>query len=184
MIEVWKDVLGYEGKYMVSNLGRVKSIIRKSVKKDTIFTPWTNRYGYKMVSLRRGEEKTGKSIHSLVWEAFNGPVPQGMQVNHINENKSDNRLENLNLMTPQENCNWGTRNKRIQRYNDRRKPVTQILPDGTEYFTYFSATAAELDLNIKNAHCYISECCRGKRDEAYGYRWSFTKKLTYPQTNP
>ncbi len=173
MVEVWKDVLGYEGKYMVSNLGRIKSIVWKGVVKDTIFTPWVNRYGYSMVSLRKDRKKTGFMVSKLVWEAFKGPVPEGMQVNHINEDKSDNRLENLNLMTPSENCRWGTRGRRITK--KIRKPVMQILPDGTEFFTYFSAAEAERDLGIPNAHSYISACCLGKTKNAFGFRWRFAK---------
>lgn len=171
MVEIWKDVLGYEGKYMVSNLGRVKSIIRRGVVKDTFFTPWKNHNGYYLVSLRKDGKKTGKTVSILVWEAFNGPVPKGMEVNHINEDKSDNRLVNLNLLTPSQNCRWGTRGRRIAK--KIRKPVTLILPDGTEFFTYFSASDAERALGIPAAHASISACCLGKIKKAYGYRWKF-----------
>ena len=173
MIEKWNNVLGYEGKYMASNLGRIKSIVWRGVAKDTIFTPWINRCGYSMVSLRKDKKKTGFTVSKLVWEAFNGPVPRGMQVNHINEDKTDNRLVNLNLMTPSQNCRWGTRTKRIMK--KIKKPVTQILPSGTEFFTYFSAAEAEKDLGIKNAHTYISSCCLGKMKTAFGYGWRFAK---------
>ena len=51
--------------------------------------------------------------HRVIWFAFNGTIPQGMQVNHIDENKQNNALSNLNLMTAKENCNWGTHNERV-----------------------------------------------------------------------
>ena len=58
----------------------------------------------------------------IEYEAFNGPIPEGMQVNHIDENTLNNNLENLNLMTPSENINWGTRNERdrLKKINKKR----------------------------------------------------------------
>lgn len=169
MTETWKNIINYEGKYMVSNLGRVKSIVWRGVKKETLFTPWLNKNGYPMVSLRKNGEKTGYSIHSLVWEAFNGPVPDGLQINHINEDKTDNRLENLNLMTPSENCRWGTRTKRIVKKH--KKPVIQMSLAGDEIFGYFSAIDAENELSI--AHQSISKCCKNKMATAGGYKWRY-----------
>ena len=172
-MEEWRDILGFEGRYMASNLGRIKSILYRGYYKETIFTPWKNRNGYYMVSLRKDGKKVGKIVSRLVYEAFNGPIPEGLQVNHINEDKSDNRLENLNLMSPSENCRWATRTRRI--IKTRIKPVTQILTDGTEFFTYFSASEAERDLGIVNAHALISACCLGKVKKAYGYKWKFAR---------
>ena len=168
-MEEWKDINGYEGKYQVSNLGRVKSIKWQGVIKETIFTPWINRCGYYLVSLRKEGKKTGFLVSRLVYEAFNGPIPEGMQVNHINENKADNRLENLNLMLPSENCKWATRTKRIMK--QIKKPVTQILPDGTEYFTFFSARDAEEITGIP--HQTIAKCCKGKQHSTYGFKWRY-----------
>ena len=169
MEEIWKDIVGYEGKYQVSNLGRVKSIVWKSVKKDTIFSIWKNRNGYCMVSLRKNGKKTGYLVHRLVYEAFNGTIPEGMQVNHISEDKNDNRLENLNLLSAGDNCRWGTRTKRIMK--TVKKPVTQVLPDGTEFFTFFSAADAEQETGVP--HQMIAKCCKGKMKSAYGYSWHY-----------
>lgn len=109
MIEEWKDILGYEGKYQVSNTGRVQSLKHNDVK---ILRLSKNKGGYLLVGLGLNGIHSTKYVHRLVWEAFNGPIPEGMQVNHINEDKTDNRLENLNLMTCKENLNWGTTQER------------------------------------------------------------------------
>ena len=99
---------------MVSNKGRVKSLGRwinyknkgKRWEEEKILKPKIEKSGYQRVGLWKNGGKWYQ-VHRLVYEAFVGDIPKGMQVNHINEIKSDNRLENLNLMTPKENTNWG-----------------------------------------------------------------------------
>ena len=89
---------------MVSNFGNVKSLNYRHTNKERMLK--TQLYkGYVYVFLKRTK---GYRVHRLVYEAFIGPIPDGMQVNHIDEDKSNNRLDNLNLMTPKENCNYGT----------------------------------------------------------------------------
>ena len=114
MEEIWKDINGYEGLYQISNLGRVKSFYSGYVK--ILKLKITN--GYYRIGLRKNGKRKFYQIHRLVYETFIGEIPQGIQVNHINEVKTDNRLENLNLMTPKENINWGTG---IQRRAEKRK---------------------------------------------------------------
>ncbi len=121
-MEIWRDVLGYEGLYQVSNLGRVRSMdrtvigknrwggIRPRTFKGTIIRQYSQRYW--MVDLCKNGNKKHFLVHRIEWEAFHGPIPPGMQVNHIDENCKNNNLDNLNLMTPSENVNWGTRNER------------------------------------------------------------------------
>lgn len=106
--EVWKDIPGYEGLYQVSNLGRVKSLRfnKEKILKQSFIK------GYYDIKLAKNKVGKRFSIHRLVYMTFKGPIPEGLQVNHINEIKSDNRPENLNLLTPKENTNWGTRNER------------------------------------------------------------------------
>lgn len=105
--EIWKDILGYEGLYQVSNLGRVKSFPRPGNWKERILNPIINK-GYLHVGLRKDGKEKRFRVHRLVVEAFLGKIPDGFVVNHINEIKSDNRLENLEIVTQKENVNHGT----------------------------------------------------------------------------
>lgn len=181
MNEIWKDIKGYERLYQVSNLGRVRSLSRMcvcgkgfSLYKGKMLKLHKDHKGY----LRAHLSKNGKSklyfVHRLVWEAFNGELPKGMleiQVNHINEDKTDNRLENLNLMTPKENANWGTGRERWLKGVQRK--VVQIDKDGNEIFCWFSIKDASQELGINNAS--ITNICKGKskRKSAGGFKWRY-----------
>ena len=135
MNEVWKDIKDYEGLYQVSNLSRVKRIsnsITIGMYGQTIIRSRTNTIikGYKgkrqndywRVILYKDGERKKYAIHRLVYETFVGEVPTGYQVNHIDENKDNNCLSNLNLLTAKENSNWGTRNERISRKRSKKPP--------------------------------------------------------------
>lgn len=99
---LWDDYVFYKD-------GRIYSKYWKKFLKGYI-----NKYGYVTVDLRciDGKQRIFR-WHRVIWTFFNGTIPDGMQVNHINEVKTDNRLVNLNLMTPKENSNWGTRTERM-----------------------------------------------------------------------
>ena len=116
MEEIWKDIEGYPN-YMISSYGRVKSLNYNHTGREEILKPKITN-GYYRIGLRKNGKRKFYQIHRLVYETFIGEIPQGIQVNHINEVKTDNRLENLNLMTPKENINWGTG---IQRRAEKRK---------------------------------------------------------------
>lgn len=126
--EEWAPVLGYESSYLVSNLGRIKSLIGRTRQPDNMVKQkYMSHIGkkispedlekyhyYKQAILWNTELKRTMtySVHRMVWEAFYGKISDGLQVNHINEIKDDNRLSNLNLMTAKENINWGTAHTR------------------------------------------------------------------------
>lgn len=100
--EVWKDVVRYEGSYQVSNLGRIKSFMKHPY--GIVLKPRvTKKKGknYHAIMLCSGKRKTQKAayIHRLVWESFNGEIPNGYEVNHIDGNKENPRLDNLELVT-------------------------------------------------------------------------------------
>ena len=164
MKEIWKDIPGWEG-YQASNLGRIKSLGNDQNRKEKILKIGLNSYGYCFVGLCKCGRQYIKIVSRLVYEAFKGPIPEGMQVNHINEVKTDNRLGNLNLMTPKENVNWGTRNKRISEKMKNKETmsrwVIQLNKDNEILHFYPSVREAERETGINNQH--ISKCCNGKK---------------------
>lgn len=168
--EVWKPVPGYEG-YMVSDLGRVKSLNYKHTGKEVILIPVKARGDYLRVGLYKDGKVKKFSVHRLVWIAFNGPIPEGYEINHINEDKTDNRLENLNLMTRKENINWGTRNRRAGKALS--KMVEQYTLDGTHICTWFSARGIEREIGYSTG--YVSDCCNGRQKTAYGFIWKYAE---------
>ena len=162
--EVWRDIPEYEGLYQVSNLGRVKSLKRPYGLKEKILKPRLNGRYYQVCLCKQSIQKK-YYIHRLVYEAFNGQIPEGLQVNHINEVKTDNRLSNLNLMTAKENCNWGTRNEKIS------KPVLQFTLDNILVKEFLSAIQIERELGFSCGN--IVNCCKGRYKTAYGYIWRY-----------
>lgn len=102
--ETWKPVLGYEGLYEVSDMGRVKSVPRPSTR-GGILKPSVSKKCYLRVNLcKNGKQKT-YNVHILVWEAFKGKVPDGNEIDHLDGNPKNNRLDNLDPKTHKENCN-------------------------------------------------------------------------------
>lgn len=106
--EIWKDILGYEGLYQVSTLGRVKSLNYNRSGKERIMKPVLYGNGYYIVKLCKNGKQKRFSVHRLVAEAFLYKIPKGLVVNHLNQEKTDNRLENLEIVTQKENVNHGT----------------------------------------------------------------------------
>ena len=173
--EEWKDIPNYEGIYQASNLGRVKSFYGL---KEKILKPKISHNGYYQVALYKNSIQKWYQMHRLVWEAFNGQIPENMQVNHINEVKADNRLSNLNLMTPKENCNWGSRNERRakkQINGKKSKPVLQFTLEDILIKEYPSTKQVERELGFDQGH--ICDCCKGKYKTAYGYKWKYAKEV-------
>lgn len=166
--EVWKDVEGYEGLYQVSSLGRIRSLDRVIIVKGKIMSP-VNRNGYSRIRLKKDGKGQNFSIHRLVASAFL-PNPKNLpEVNHKNEIKTDNSVENLEWCSTQYNCNYGTKIKRQTEKISKR--VLQISTDGEIMGEYKSASEVERLLGYKSSR--ISECCNGKRQTAFGYKWRF-----------
>lgn len=174
MNEIWRNIEGFDGKYQVSNQGRIRSMWRNNQYKTHIGTPTilkliTHRQGYLYVLLSKDGKQTKHYIHRLVAEAFL-PNPNNLpQINHKDENKSNNIVDNLEWCDGKYNSNYGTR---VERHRAMiSKPVIQTTMDG-EYVRWFqSATVAENECGYDSA--YISQVCNGKRPNAYGYKFHF-----------
>lgn len=127
MIEIWKPVIGYEGLYEVSNIGRVRKINYRRQGRTKLMKLQLS-VGYYCVGLCKDGKKKLFRVHRLVVMAFIGPIPKGMVVNHINENKLDNRVENLEIVTQAQNLKHGTRPERVSKTMEKvkSKKVTLI----------------------------------------------------------
>ena len=175
--EEWRDVVGYEGRYQVSSMGRVKSLERKvrhwrggeRIQKERILKPSNDRRGYLLVSLCDGEKRKTFSVHRLVCQAFHENPDNKPEVNHINENASDNRACNLEWCTRVENVNHGTRTERAAK--TQSKPVAQYAQDGELIKIWASAREAERQAGFR--HGYICQSANGKYKQAYGFIWKY-----------
>ena len=180
--EIWKDVFGFEGLYQVSNLGKVRSLDRLvnsgigiRLYKGRVLKPVNNNDGYLQVALSKDGKQTTFLVHRLVYEAFNGKIPEGMQVNHIDEDKTNNSIENLNVMTSKENINWGTGNERRAKsminHKSLSKPIIQYSLTGEKLaeFEGLHDAARKLNINLGN----ISSALNGRIKTAGGFKWKY-----------
>lgn len=173
MQEIWKDIQGYEGFYQVSNTGKVKSF-RQSTnfhnQSSHLLKPTIANNGYCQVTLYKENKSRHKfTVHRLVAEAFI-PNPDNLPcINHIDENKLNNNINNLEWCTYSYNNAYGT--ARIRSAEKISKPINQFTLDGTWIASYLSATLASRLLNLNKTN--ILDCCNHRSDTAYGYKWEF-----------
>lgn len=172
MVEIWHDVIGYEGLYQVSNLGRVKALgngICNS--KEKILKATKHSCGYLRICLHKYGKAKYYFTHRLVALAFL-PNPYNLpQVNHKDEDKTNNRVDNLDWCSEEYNMNYGTRNKRSsETLTNHPKFSKQVLCVETGK-KYPSTMQVERELGYK--HQGISKVCNGKQSQAYGYTWRY-----------
>lgn len=197
MEEIWKDIKGYEGLYMVSNMGNVKSLGFDKYHKGRILKPcFDGKKNYLFVGLHKDNKVKLRNVHRLVAEAFI-PNPYNLPcVNHKDENKTNNNADNLEWCTIKYNSNYGNcKNKLIESRlsnNDINemirkakatkiknnsysceKPVLQFSLDGKFIKEFASATEAERQTKICRAG--IRMCCIGKYKQAKGFIWRYKK---------
>lgn len=106
MSEQWKPVVGYEDRYEISDHGRLRSLRRSRSGGPGHHLSIQTIFGYSRALLFKDKKKKMAFVHRLVWEAFRSPIPRGFIVNHVNHvdhNKGNPKLENLELITQQEN---------------------------------------------------------------------------------
>jgi hypothetical protein len=182
--EVWKNISGYEGLYEVSSLGRVRSLphkvynklIGEYISKEKILKQGSLVRGYKGVGLyKNGKEKTQK-VHRLVAEAFIPNPNNYPEVNHKNEDTSDNRVTNLEWCTSKYNSNYGTRTQRIAQKNLNRNKSKRVLQlDLSGNLIHVWPSASETQRN-GFSQGNVSACCRGERKTHKGYKWQYAKE--------
>ena len=183
MLETWKPVKGYEGLYEVSDRGRVKSLEREISFKsknqfgvfytgykapEKILTPIVHKSGYLVVNLYFADTHKTKTIHRLVAEAFIDKPDGKSQVNHIDGNKVNNSVGNLEWVTPSENIKHAYKTALL---THPTKPVYQITP-------VFGLTKrwngiGEAARTMRLAESGVRECCRGERVSYGGYIWRY-----------
>ncbi len=196
MEEEWRPVVGYEGLYEVSNLGRIRTVehycFRGRYNQKSLVEPrirvLNEKSGYLKVNLSKGSKRETLLVHRLVAEAFI-PNPEGLpQVNHKDENKKNNAVWNLEWCTVYYNNNYGTHNERCRSGNigkkhseeavakvaaKHKKPVV-ALKDGVIVLRFESAADANR-FNKDFNYIGISACCNERLNTYKGYKWQFEK---------
>lgn len=174
--EHFVEVIGYEGLYKVSNYGRVKSLNFNHTKQEKILKFDKNKSGYLLVTFHKDGKVKKFSVHRLVALHFiqNDNPTEKIQVNHKDENKENNTVENLEWVTPKENLNWGTRNERSREalkkiehdwvasfnvLNKSKKVKCTSLIDGSEKI--FQSTKECGRNGFQQAS--VQRCCVGKQ---------------------
>ncbi len=177
MEEIWRNIKGFEGLYQVSNFGRIKSLNYRHTKKERIMKLSVNNCGYLYVNFHIEGKNRVYMVHRLVAETFI-PNPKGYkQVNHINEDKTDNRVENLEWCTAKYNVNYGNcikkrSSKRVGILNTKiSKQVLQFDINGN--FIREWPSTREIERTLGYNHNNICSCCNGKINQAYRYVWKY-----------
>lgn len=149
--EIWKDIPEYEGMYQVSNLGRIKSLNYMGQKgNESILLQRINEDGYCDVRLSKNDHRKRKLVHRLVLKSFVGF--SDLTVNHINEIRSDNRLENLEYMTTRENVTYSQGTKVKVEYNN----------GNIEYFNSAVLCAEKMNCSQQAILYIIKYMCDGR----------------------
>lgn len=169
--EVWKDITGYEGLYQVSNLGNVKSLNYNRTGQEKILKAINHKCGYLRVTLYKNSKCVTYRLHRLVAQAFI-PNPDNLpEVNHKDEDKSNNCVNNLEWCDSKYNINYGTG---ITRSKEKRSKAVLGYHKKDNYIVeYPSIHEAARALGIKSSN--ICNCCNGKIKSYKGFVWRYVE---------
>nr|DAM25038.1 MAG TPA: homing endonuclease [Caudoviricetes sp.] len=177
--EAWKDVKGYEGYYQVSNYGRVRSVDRVDMRgqhrKGKVLANSLNSGGYLLVDLHRDRKVKYCLVHRLVAGEFLSN-PNGLpEINHKDENITNNKVSNLEWCSHSYNINYGTRNEKAGKAIARvqEKPIYVIAPSGHHYCFGSIKKAAEL-LGLSRGT--VSKCLIGRQKHHHGFAFEYAEQ--------
>ena len=180
--EDWRDVVGYEGRYAVSNLGRIVSFSapylcgdRVCFRKPQLIKPRKSSV-YLSVVLSDGEKHRKQFlIHRLVANSFIQNPDNLPYINHKDENPENNNSENLEWCTQSYNCNYGRHNERmattIHQTAYQRRKVIQLTIENAFVAKYVSIVEASKHTGVCQGS--ISQCCRGLYSQGGGFKWMY-----------
>ena len=184
-MEEWRAIDGTDGKYEVSNTGKVRSVNYKNSGKTQELKPAADPKGYMKTMLKiKGKWKTVK-VHRLVAEAFI-PNPKGLpQVNHCDGNKENNRIDNLEWATNKDNAHHAIEHglftnsyKATHEANNRRKKKVIAIDSNGNSHIYESQSEAARELNVNRRHVQL--VLKGERKQTGGYRFEYPKEGVMP----
>lgn len=180
MNEKWYPIKEFEGLYEISNLSNIRSLPRNgTINNKKILKQTIDKNGYHTVTLHKNNKTKIFKVHRLMGINFIPNYENKSQINHIDGNKSNNLIENLEWCTPKENirhsCRTGLTKINYQQiydmHNKNKKPINQYNLYGNYIKTWESAREIENKLNIKNSN--ICNCCKEKNKTAGGYIWKY-----------
>lgn len=169
MTEIFKDIKDYEGLYQISNLGTIKSLYNYKRDGNNILKPQIKR-GYYQIGLRKDNKRKWFSVHRLVAETFIDNPNNYKYVNHKDENKLNNNINNLEWCTMSYNNTYGTRLEKVKQKVSKK--VLQYDLEGNFIKEYSSLKEANKLNNMKSIG-NISKCCKGEYKTAGGYIWRY-----------
>lgn len=174
MEEIWKDIENYEGLYQVSNLGNVKSFPRNgTIKQERILKQTIDNNGYLIVGLHKNNKAKKVCVHWLVANAFIPKEKEHKVINHIDGNKLNNKLFNLERCTQSHNVKESYRLGLEVPPNEKK--VLQYDLQGNFIKEWESGSKASRQLNLPQTS--ISACCRKLKKQVGGFVWEFKEEI-------
>lgn len=170
--QIWKDIEGFEN-YQVNQIGQVRSLNYRQTGKVKRLKSTPNSAGYLTVCLSKDGKRYPKYVHQLVAEAFIPNLNNLPQVNHIDEDKANNHVNNLEWCTREYNTNYGTRNERQSKSMKGKgiKPVLMLSKEGKPLAVFKSQIEANEYLGKDKYNSNINHCVIGKNKTAWNYKW-------------